>query len=221
MVPKPSLAARTSLETSTFTNDPYTAGSVSPSVASNSAVDDGIMAASAQAGIDPVAQLEAEMQALDGVSDPSTPAFAWNQRYEPAKRQETTKPLTYEDLAVPLTRPGIVEERFNATASVFEKREQLAAAPRDGIAKMQPMGLTVSPPSVAVTSSEPSRDGGHEIGRVIPDSHSKPNAQLASASANPSATSATNASVANTDPILPVSKSPSPERERFWIRQPD
>ncbi|WP_146398273.1 hypothetical protein [Planctomycetes bacterium CA13] len=184
-------------------------------------------------------KLEAEMRAIDTFASGSSPSFSWNQNLHAQKQpsargRQSLRPLTYEDLAVPLTRPAIVEDRFSATVSVYEKTNQQAASvPADSIpvdslavgaiASMKPMNLKVPEMASQTRPSEQTLNWTNQIARGVTSATQK---------ASPSAerTVQQNATFASTPsrevdaPLptspLPVSAADDHPRERFWIQQP-
>lgn len=89
-----------------------------------------------------------ETTTIDALETESFDSFSWN---KPTiadswanRRQQAYKPLTYEDLAVPISRPDVVNERFSATASAQQQSVERSRDADKVVAKMQPMEAGVS-----------------------------------------------------------------------------
>ncbi|TWU33181.1 hypothetical protein Q31b_57890 [Novipirellula aureliae] len=167
--------------------------------------------------VDPVAKLEAEIRAIDAFADPASPAYSWNEASEPAKPQKVVKPLTYEDLAVPLARPPIIQERFNATEpgsvdSYAASKPVLAA--NENARRMRPLTINDSMNESANGSSQP-----------FVRTQTSPRAGLSDASTSARNSIGQKAKFASsaerpTEPTLPLPVEPATPRKRYWIVQP-
>jgi len=150
--------------------------------------------------VDPVAQLEAEIRAIDAFADPASPAYSWNKPSEPTKPQKALKPLTYEDLAVPLARPPLVQERFNAmgppTSDSSEASKPALVASEDA-RRMRPLTMNDSDQQLVRTQalSPANKKVGQEARFTSPAER-------------------------DVEPALPLPSEPAAPRQRYWIVQP-
>ncbi len=132
-----------------------------------------------------------ETTTIDAFDTESFESFSWNKHSESASRLshrgEAFKPLTYEDLAVPISRPSVVNDRYSATAPAFAQAEaqRNAQVAGEAVAKMNPIEAGVSseawqrpsiPPtaaasatgSLAATESLPSFQAASRFAQVNP-----------------------------------------------------
>lgn len=128
----------------------------------------------------------------------------WSPPAQPQRRNASI-PLTYEDLMVPIDRPDQVEQRFSATVSARQSRQDDGRLPEIVMPALESLGLTQqdeikSQISVVAVDTDRPQSMSH-------DTHRK--TTLASASWRSGATDA-----------LPPSDQTT-RRERHWIRQPD
>ncbi|WP_040770615.1 hypothetical protein [Novipirellula maiorica] len=89
-----------------------------------------------------------ETTTIEAMDTESFDSFSWNKPHAseswPSRRHQSYKPLTYEDLAVPISRPDVIQDRFNATASAQQHTEQQSRDADKVVVKMQPMEAGVS-----------------------------------------------------------------------------
>jgi len=113
-----------------------------------------------------------------------TPPAAWHQP------RELSAPLTYEDLAVPISKPLLIEQRFNATAPV--------PRPHQGRLEVNLASSEMGPrTSEDEAPTSHSILDGNEVSKTILDSANLAEMRLEQ---------------------LPKRK--EAQREHFWIRQP-
>ncbi len=124
---------------------------------------------------------------------------------QPPPRRSVSSPLTYEDLLVPIDRPGEVEQRFSATASARQAQGEAGRLPTLVMPAVESLALSQQDElksMIAVIDVDPeqrqakSREPQHE-------------ATLASTSWR-----------SGTPEAAPPADQTT-RRERHWIRQPD
>lgn len=128
----------------------------------------------------------------------------WSPPAQP-QRRDTSIPLTYEDLLVPIERPDAVEQRFSATVSAQQGQQDDGRLPAIVMPALESLALTQQ---VEIKS----QISVVEVGSDHPQSNSRethPPTTLASASWRSAATDASPPADQTT------------RRERHWIRQPD
>ncbi|WP_442511005.1 hypothetical protein SH528x_002660 [Novipirellula sp. SH528] len=193
-----------------------------------------------------------ETTTIDALDTKSFDSFSWN---KPSvadswanRRQQAYKPLTYEDLAVPISRPDVVNDRFNATASAQQQAEQQSRDAGKVVAKMQPMEAGVSndpwprqspaeDASATVTGKVAAAEihdpfkGSERFAQIDALRNNATTGGLPSQVATTTATAAVtpprqNATLASSprrelEPTLPAPTQRPAERTRQWITQPN
>lgn len=185
----------------------------------------------AQKGLSPTASelwqedLTIEPTLTDAFDADSFETYSWNQKSVPVASRDGMRPLTYEDLAVPLSRPPMIEERFGATVSAYEKKlERDAIAVNAPPSPMHPLEGKVEFEPRPIDSIY--RQGAIEqlvsMGEGA-SAHPVSNQPVMTSDVSSPRQNATFASNGKreTPPSLPVPEHPAVERTRQWITQPE
>ncbi|MCC9655623.1 hypothetical protein [Rhodopirellula halodulae] len=92
---------------------------------------------------DPMAEGTAAPSRSQAFAQPSASTIPSHQAARP--RRDTRLPLTYDDLAVPLSNPHFPDQRFNALAGSTSNPMQPSASPQIGMAEARVNGPGTSP----------------------------------------------------------------------------
>jgi hypothetical protein len=157
-------------------------------------------------------------------SFPSTSAGPGSGRFGPgdprvaARGGSTSIPLTYEDLAVPIEQPQMIQEKFNATTQVRQQESDTAQSAGLVMPRLESLALAEQEKiqsfvTVVETPSHPRRLGD-SANAVEHMASSKPAPQPTAA------TQFASSSLPAAD-APPLVESGASVTQRHWIRQPD
>ena len=171
----------------------------------------------------------------------------WNPPPIGARSRQLDIPLTYEDLARPITPPAAIEERFSATARVYQKSTEQAAQSTFTLPELQPLpvdsgeqldalpapslGGSSGPDWLANTAATGNGFVANSGANMAPGSAIAPGsvAQPTSPLNTPNPSSADRggeaggilaSSVPPESTFRPSPNAEPPRREHHWIRQP-
>ena len=131
-------------------------------------------------------------------------SYSWNQPPSGQSERLARRPLTYDDLAVPLAQPAMIDQRFAATTNVRQRKSMHSGVMTDQIARMHQSEIKIDPQTNA-----------SQRVASIKESPKHRNAALASSTKRDGGSGPTSEST------LPQAAHLEQQRERLWIRQPD
>ncbi|GAA5505029.1 hypothetical protein [Novipirellula caenicola] len=191
-----------------------------------------------------------ETTTIDAMDTQSFDSFSWNKpsvtESWASRRHQAYKPLTYEDLAVPISRPDVINDRFSATASAVQQAQQQSRDADKVVANMQPMQAGVSnepwprqtpvddayePAAGKVASDEDRFKGSQRFAQIDAlrnkaASGGQPSSQASAVATTTVPTPRQNATLASSprrelEPTLPPPAQRPAERAKQWITQPN